>query len=60
MSDKYDRLRKEQPFLWKVHGNVYAYMGYEEISLHEYYTEPNAVVQLYRNGRRKQLSLIHI
>ncbi len=52
--DKYDTLRAETRFQWKVHGNVYAYLEYEGISLHEYYTDVNAVVQLYRNGRRKQ------
>ena len=52
--DKYDTLRAETRFQWKVHGNIYAYMEYEGISLHEYYTDVDAVIQLYRNGRRRQ------
>jgi hypothetical protein len=48
---KYDSLRNKAGFTWKVIGNVYALMEYEDISLYEYYTDVQASIQLYRNGR---------
>lgn len=55
--NKYDTLRANAGFSWKVFGNVYALMEYERVSLLEYYTDPDAGIRLFRDGRPKLTDL---